>query len=298
MKEIVVLSGKGGVGKSSLTAGVGHLLAENHTIVLADTDVDAPNLDLVLGAELVSSHAITASDKAFIDYDLCSRCMECVDACRFSSIIGKDEPVIVSYSCEGCGACTLVCPVEAIAIQPVENGKLNILQSGSIRVVAGELGIGESSSGRLVDVVKRRARQEAELSGCDLLLTDGPPGIGCPVIASLKGADYALLVTEPTPSALSDLKRVVEVCRFFKVAAGVVLNRADMHEASRKALLAFLSENEMDLLAEIPYDPQLPEALAQGGLAVTMFPDAPSSVVIRELSKTLDTIVAEKLKIR
>ncbi len=298
MKEIVVLSGKGGVGKSSLTAGVGHLLAENHTIVLADTDVDAPNLDLVLGAELVSSHAITASDKAFIDYDLCSRCMECVDACRFSSIIGKDEPVIVSYSCEGCGACTLVCPVEAIAIQPVENGKLNILQSGSIRVVAGELGIGESSSGRLVDVVKRRARQEAELSGCDLLLTDGPPGIGCPVIASLKGADYALLVTEPTPSALSDLKRVVEVCRFFKVAAGVVLNRADMHEESRKTLLSFLRENELDLLAEIPYDPQLPEALAQGGLAVTMFPDAPSSVVIRELSKTLDTIVAEKLKIR
>ena len=160
MKEIVVLSGKGGVGKSSLTAGVGHLLAENHTIVLADTDVDAPNLDLVLGAELVSSHAITASDKAFIDYDLCSRCMECVDACRFSSIIGKDEPVIVSYSCEGCGACTLVCPVEAIAIQPVENGKLNILQSGSIRVVAGELGIGESSSGRLVDVVEKNINSQ------------------------------------------------------------------------------------------------------------------------------------------
>jgi len=298
MKEIVILSGKGGVGKSSLTAAVGHLLAENHKIVLADTDVDAPNLDLVLGAELESTHGITASDKAFIDYDLCSGCMECVDVCRFSSIIGEDEPVIVSYSCEGCGACTLVCPLEAISIQPVENGKLNILNSGSIRVVAGELGIGESSSGRLVDVVKRRARQEAELTDSDLLLTDGPPGIGCPVIASLKGVDYAILVTEPTPSALSDLKRVVEVSRFFKVEAGVVLNRADMHEGSRNAVLSYLKENDLDLLVEIPYDPLLPKALAQGGLAVTMYPEAPASVAIRELSKTMDVMLAGKSKIR
>ena len=126
MKELVVLSGKGGVGKSSLTAALGHLLAQNHTVVLADTDVDAPNLHLVLGAQLDSTHAITASDKAIIDYDQCSRCMACVDVCQFSSIIGTDEPVIVSYSCEGCGACTLVCPTEAISVQPVENGKLNI----------------------------------------------------------------------------------------------------------------------------------------------------------------------------
>jgi len=221
-----------------------------------------------------------------------------VDVCRFSSIIGKDEPIIVSYSCEGCGACTLSCPLEAIVIQPVENGKLNILQSGSIRVVAGELGIGESSSGRLVDVVKRRARQEAELSGSDLLLTDGPPGIGCPVIASLKGVDYAILVTEPTPSALSDLKRVVEVCRFFKVEVGVALNRSDMHERSRKVVLSYLAENELDLLVEIPYDPQLPEALARGGLAVTMFPEAPSSAAIKALAKSIDIMLAEKSKIR
>jgi len=294
MKEIVILSGKGGVGKSSLTAAVGHLLADSHKIVLADTDVDAPNLDLVLGAKLESSNGITASDKAFIDYDLCSRCMECVDVCRFSSIIGEDEPVIVSYSCEGCGACSLICPLEAISIQPVENGKLNILNSGSIRVVAGELGIGESSSGRLVDVVKRRAREDAELLGSDLLLTDGPPGIGCPVIASLKGADFAILVTEPTPSALSDLKRVVEVCRVFKVEAAVVLNRADMHEKSKKVVLSYLRENDLDLLVEIPYDPLLPEALSRGELAVTMFPEAPSSVAIKELSEIIDARLAEK----
>jgi MinD superfamily P-loop ATPase len=180
----------------------------------------------------------------------------------------------------------------------VQNGKLNILNSGSIRVVAGELGIGESSSGRLVDVVKRRAREEVELTGSDLLLTDGPPGIGCPVIASLKGADYAILVTEPTPSALSDLKRVVEVCRVFKVEAGVVLNRADMHEKSKKVVLSYLQENDLDLLVEIPYDPLLPEALSQGELAVTMFPEAPSSLAIKELSKTIDAKLVERSKNR
>lgn len=296
MKEIVVLSGKGGVGKSSLTAALGHLLTEEkgHKITLADTDVDAPNLHLVLGEEFDSSQGISASDKAFIDYDLCSRCMECVDVCKFSSIIGEDEPVIVSYSCEGCGACTLTCPVDAITIKPVENGRLNIVNSGNIRVVAGELGIGESSSGRLVDIVKQRARQEAALTNSDLLLTDGPPGIGCPVIASVKGADYAILVTEPTPSAFSDLKRVFEVVRFFKIEAGVVLNRADMHEDSKQVLLSWLKENDLKLLVEIPYDPRLPEALAQGGLSVTMYPDAPASIVIRKLSDFVDGLAARK----
>ena len=293
MKEIVVLSGKGGVGKSSLTAALGTLFAKekNHTVTLADTDVDAPNLHLVFGAEFDSSQGITASDKAFIDYELCSRCMACVDACKFSSIIGTDEPVIVSYSCEGCGACVLNCPTEAITIKPVENGRLNIVTAGSIHIVAGELRIGESSSGRLVDVVKQHARQEAALTNSDLLLTDGPPGIGCPVIASLKGVHYALLVTEPTPSALSDLKRVAEVVNFFKIPAGVILNRSDMHAGAKKVLLSWLEESNLPLLAEIPYDPHLPEALAQGELAVNLYPEAPSSVAIRDLSKTIDILL-------
>jgi MinD superfamily P-loop ATPase len=292
MKEIVVLSGKGGVGKSSLTAALGVLLGQKHKLVFADTDVDAPNLHLVLDAELDSTNPITASDKAVIDYDLCSRCMECVAVCRFSSITGTEEPVIISYSCEGCGACTLVCPQEAITVEPVKNGWLNIFNTQAMRIVAGELGIGESSSGRLVDVVRRRARQEAELTNSDLLLTDGPPGIGCPVIASLKGVDYALLVTEPTPSALSDLMRVVEVTKFFKIPAGVVLNRAGMHAESRDKLLAFLLENGLDLLAEIPYDPLLPKALALGKPAVTLYPDAPSSTAIRALAAAVETMLA------
>lgn len=290
MKEIVILSGKGGVGKSSLTAALGHLLAENdkHRLVLADTDVDAPNLHLVLGAKFDRSFGIKASDKAVIDADLCSRCLACKEVCKFGSIIGKEEPILISYSCEGCGACAIVCPTEAITVQQMENGRINVVNFGSVRVVAGELGIGESSSGRLVDIVKKQARQEAALTGSDLLLTDGPPGIGCPVIAALKGADYAVLVTEPTPSALSDLQRIAEVLRGFRIPAGIVLNRADMHGPSRERLLAWMDKENLSLLAEIPYDPLLPQALAQGGLGVIMHPDAPSSIAIKQLSTEIE----------
>jgi MinD superfamily P-loop ATPase len=268
-------------------------LAENgkRKLVLADTDVDAPNLHLVLGAKFDRSFGIKASDKATIDLDICSRCMACRDVCKFGSIIGEEEPVLISYSCEGCGACAIVCPNQAITVQPVENGTINMVHSGAVRVVAGELGIGESSSGRLVDIVKKQARQEAALTKSDLLLTDGPPGIGCPVIAALKGADYAVLVTEPTPSALSDLQRILTVLRGFRIPAGVVLNRADMHGPSRDRLLAWLEGEQLPLLTEIPYDPLLPESLARGGLGIIMHPDAPSSLAIKKLGTALEEIL-------
>ncbi len=202
--------------------------------------------------------------------------------------------MVVGYSCEGCGACTLVCPLEAITVQPVENGTLSLAEAGSLRIVSGKLGIGESSSGRLVDLVRQRARQEASLSGCELLLIDGPPGIGCPVIAALKGTDFVILVTEPTPSALSDLKRVVEVVRFFKVEAGVVLNRADLHSGSRQKVLDYLQDSDLPLLAEIPVDRMLPEALGRGRLGVDLFPKAPSSQAIFALGEKLEEILSVK----
>ncbi len=284
MKEIVILSGKGGVGKSSLAAAIGTILAEESRVILADTDVDAPNLHLVLGAVLESTEDITASEKAFIDYDLCSRCMTCVDICRFSAITGDAEPVIINYSCEGCGACAISCPEDAIEIRPVVNGRLNLFDCDGLQVIAGALNIGESSSGRLVDVVKKRAREAAEKRKADLLITDGPPGIGCPVIASMKAADYVLLVTEPTPSALHDLQRIIEVAGHFKMPLGIVINRADIHPETNVLIKQFASENGFDLLAEIPYDLCLPRALAEGKLAITTYPDAPSSLVIKELA--------------
>ena len=287
MREVVILSGKGGVGKSSIVASLGVLYARKHKVVLADTDVDAPNLNLVLGAKLRNSEEILASSKAFIDYDKCIGCMMCREVCKFSSIIGDEQPIIVSYSCEGCGACTIACPEDAIEIQEVANGQLNIFEADDILLVAGELHIGETSSGRLVDIVKKRARQGAESSHAEMLVTDGPPGIGCPVIASVKGADYVLLVTEPTPAALNDLKRVIEVVKRFRIPLGIALNRSDIHPESNRAIKQFVQDNDFSILAEIPYDKSMPMAVANAQPVISAYPTAPSSLALGKLAVAL-----------
>jgi MinD superfamily P-loop ATPase len=287
MREIVVLSGKGGVGKTSIAASLAVLFARESKVLLSDTDVDAPNLDLVLGAKLKGSEEIAASSKAFVDYDKCIGCMRCRKVCKFSSIIGTERPIIIPYSCEGCGACTISCPEDAIEIKEVVNGQLNMFDAGNMQIVAGALHIGESSSGRLVDIVKKRARQEAEHSHAEMIITDGPPGIGCPVIASVKGADYVVLVTEPTPAALNDLQRVVEVVSHFRTPLGIVLNRADIDPESNRAIKQFIQTNEFFLLAEIPHDKSMPLALANAQPLVSAYPSAPASLALSRLAKAL-----------
>ncbi|PLX47354.1 MAG: (4Fe-4S)-binding protein [Desulfobulbaceae bacterium] len=288
MKEVVVISGKGGVGKSSITAALASLLlTEKQRIVLADTDVDAPNLNLVLGARLDTSEEIAASAKAFIDPDKCMACMACMDVCRFSAIIGTDHPIIVNYACEGCGACGLVCPEEAISIHEVVNGRLNTMRAGNMLLVAGALMVGASSSGRLVDMVKKRARREAEQCRADLILTDGPPGIGCPVIAAIKGADYVVLITEPTPAALHDLRRVIDVVRHFMTPLGLVINRADLHAPSQRTIRDFALANDYALLGTIPSDQNMTRALEQGRSVVVAYPETPAALALRAVAGAL-----------
>jgi MinD superfamily P-loop ATPase len=239
MKEIVILSGKGGVGKSVLTAALGWQLAGKARVALADTDVDAPNLHLTLGAQLQSGHEIKASEKALIDYGKCSACLQCQETCKFSAIIGNEKPLVLPYSCEGCGACAIACPEQAITIASVTNGRINLFSAETLIMVGGELQIGESNSGMLVDAVKEEARLKAEEIGAEILLIDGPPGIGCPVIAAVQGADFAVTVTEPTPAALHDLARVIQVIHHFQVPVGIVINRADLYAAGKKAICRY-----------------------------------------------------------
>jgi MinD superfamily P-loop ATPase len=292
MKEIVILSGKGGVGKSSIAASLGYILSKEYKIVMSDADVDAPNLDLVLGARLRESREAKSSEKASIDYDKCAGCMKCIDVCRFSSIIGTEKPLVIGFSCEGCGACALICPEQAIAIRDVANGRINIFDAGNMPLVSGELQIGESSSGRLVDVVKKAAKEEAERRGAELILTDGPPGIGCPVISSMKGSDYLIAATEPTPSALHDLKRLLEVAGYFKVPAGIVINKADIHLKSKQAVMDFAELKGMPVLTEIPYDISVPKAIANAMPVAKAYPDSPASHAIYRLADTLKSMIA------
>jgi len=288
MREIVILSGKGGVGKSSVAASLATLFARKSSVLLADTDVDAPNLHLIMNARLTSSQEVAASSKASIDPAQCIRCMKCLEVCRFSALIGVERPIVVPYSCEGCGACTIVCPQDAIAIREVINGQVNVFTAGKILMVAGELHIGETSSGRIVDIVKKRARKEATAAGIEVIFTDGPPGIGCPVIASVKGADYVVLISEPTPAALHDLKRIVGVVRHFGIPLGIVLNRADIHPESNRAAKNLAESHGIDLLGEIPYDRSVPMALANAQPVVAAYPSAPASLAITGLLAALE----------
>jgi MinD superfamily P-loop ATPase/ubiquinone/menaquinone biosynthesis C-methylase UbiE len=292
VKEIVVISGKGGVGKSVITASLGALFMESHTVIMADADVDAPNLALFFGGRPKSQRQITASEKAFIDCDKCTNCLECVDACKFSAMVRSDDsPLIIPYLCEGCGACAVVCTEDAIEIRGVVNGMVKTFALDDTDIVSGELVIGQSSSGRLVDEIRNAAREEAGKLKADMIIIDGPPGAGCPVIASLRGCDYVIAVTEPTPAALSDLKRLMKVIRHFGVPSGIVINKADLHQASGVAIADFVRKNDIEVLAEIPYHMSVPEAVSQGLPVVEAYPESSVSVIIRALAQRIEESV-------
>jgi len=210
--------------------------------------------------------------------------MKCREACRFGAIAGDQVPVVLAYSCEGCGACAASCPEGAVTIREVANGRINAFAADSLRVVGGELYLGEGSSGRIVDLVKREARAEALSTGADVILVDGPPGIGCPVISAVKGADFALAVTEPTPAALSDLARVLAVFDHFGTPFGIVLNKADLHEPTRASLLRLAGERGYRVLAEIPCDLSVARALVVARPFVSAYPDAPASGALAKLA--------------
>ena len=285
MKEVVIISGKGGVGKSAISASLGAILMKKHRVVLTDADVDAPNLDLFFTSRLRSSRDVKASEKAFINCEKCTCCLECVKACKFSAITVSDgAPVLIRYFCEGCGACSIVCPEGAIEIKEVTNGNIATFDIDNAVIVSGELMIGESSSGRLVDEVKRAAKEEGERINADLIIIDGPPGTGCPVISAIKGSDYVIAATEPTPAALSDLRRIFDVIRHFDLPSGIVINKAGLHQASEDLIRDFAKQNGVPILATVPYDMSVPEATARAMPVVEAYPDAPSSRAIGVLA--------------
>ena len=216
-------------------------------------------------------------------------CNPCEASCRVGAIeVGADittPPRLDEDKCVGCLTCAIICPEQAITITKVANGRINVFSTKRLVVVAGELPIGESSSGLLVDMVKETARREAEQTGAEILLIDGPPGIGCPVIAAVRGANYAVAVTEPTPAALHDLDRVIQVIRHFHVPVGIVINRAGLHDASKNAIYRYAEENNHSILAEIPKDRMVTQAIVDGRPVVAAYPNAPSAKAISRLAE-------------
>jgi MinD superfamily P-loop ATPase len=292
MKEIVIVSGKGGVGKTTFTASLAYLLSsDNIRLVVADTDVDAPNLALLLKGERKEEIGVKASEKAFIDYTRCDSCGVCLKYCKENAILwnsNKSKPYIFEVFCEGCGVCSVVCPRRAIKIELVENGSIIVSHSVyGFPMVTGQLKIGEAGSGKIVMETKMKASEVAKENDADILLVDGPPGAGCPAIAAVSGAHYAILITEPTPAALSDLKRIYEIVQHFRAQTGLVINKADLEENFKKEIYKFAEREGIQILGDIPLDDAIPYSLAQGIPVVQYAPNSPASKSIKKISEEI-----------
>lgn len=276
MQEIVLLSGKGGTGKTSI---VGSLAALTGQKVLADCDVDAADLDLLLSPKLREEHEFFSGQTAAIDDELCIQCGLCQELCRFGAIRDYTVDPIV---CEGCGFCARVCPLNAIEMRESMSGFWYVSNTRYGPLVHARLGIGQENSGKLVARVRQTAREIAIQEGLDLIICDGPPGTGCPVISSLSGADLALLVTEPTLSGLHDLERVIRVCHHFNIPPIVCINKYDINMANTRRIEEFCTIEDIEVVARIPFDNVVTLAMVQGQ-PVVEYDDGPVSQEIGRL---------------
>jgi MinD superfamily P-loop ATPase len=286
MKEVVILSGKGGTGKTSI---VGSFAAIAKNKVMADCDVDAADLHLLLNPSVKEEHEFRSGQVAVIDHDRCIECDLCRNVCRFDAI---HDYIVDPVSCEGCGFCSRICPVEAISMNECKAGDWFISDTTHGPLVHARLGIAQENSGKLVALVRQRAKELAEKNSLDYIISDGPPGIGCPVISSLSGVSLALIVTEPTLSGIHDMERVLGVCRHFSVPAMVCINKYDLNEKNTAAIHDFCLENGIDLAAKIPFDNAVTEAMVKG-ISIVEYSDGRVAREIKNLWQRIDRKLQE-----
>ena len=280
MKQIAVLSGKGGTGKTTLTASFA-ALARN--IVVADCDVDAPDLHLLLHPQIMNTQEFRGPKLAVIDKTKCIECGLCKDACRFDAI--NDTLEIDPFLCEGCGVCVVVCPEEATSLKERISGYAFISKTAYGTMSHARLNPGEANSGKLVTLVRHNARQIAEKENHDLILIDGPPGIGCPVIASVSGVDVGLAVAEPTMSGIHDLERALQLLNHFHVTPFVCINMYDINRNNTERIVKFCEKNEVEVAGKIAFDPIVTEAMVNGETVVEHSPDSRVSQEIKNAWK-------------
>lgn len=290
LKEIVVVSGKGGTGKTSLTGALCSLIKDK---VIADCDVDAANLHIIVALEeIISQKEFIGGKKATIDLTKCTQCNVCMDVCVYGAIT-KDffiDPTI----CEGCGACYFLCPAKAISFEPQLAGYCYIANTldGS-KFVFAELLPGEENSGKLVAMVRNEAKEEAYKTENKLILIDGPPGIGCPVISSVTGTQLAIIVTEPTPSGVHDLKRIIGFARHFNVKSAVVINKSDINPFYTEEIKNYSVKEGLYYLGEIPYSHIITEAQKELKSIIDYAPYSNASKSIIDIYEKLKSIMED-----
>ncbi len=268
MKKILVISGKGGTGKTFFTASLACLAGNKK--VMVDCDVDAANLYLLLHPDIKKAEVFKGSYEAEINQEKCIQCGKCLAICRFEAINaikdkkGRTEKILIDqFSCEGCGACKYGCPVEAIQLEKKESGKWFISETKYGPFVFAKLGIAAENSGKLVSKIKEESYKIGEAQRADYIIIDGPPGIGCPVIASMSGVDLALVVTEPTLSGMSDMQRVMEVAEFFGIETKVIINKYDINLENSKEIENICSEKNIEIAGRIPFSPEVAKSIVQ-----------------------------------
>jgi MinD superfamily P-loop ATPase len=269
MKQLTILSGKGGTGKTSITASFA-VLAKN--AVVADCDVDAPDLHMLLHPEVIEMQQFKGSKVAVIDETKCIRCGLCKENCVFGAI--SDDLKVDAIACEGCGVCKIVCPTDAISLAERVSGSAYISKTKYGFMSHAMLRPGESNSGKLVTLVRQNAKILAEKENQNLIIIDGPPGIGCPVIASITGVDAALAVTEPTMSGIHDLERVLKLLDHFNVVPFVCINMYDINAENTNKILSFCKENGADVVGIIPFNPEVTQAMVNGKTIVEYSPES------------------------
>jgi len=259
MKQIVIISGKGGTGKTVIT-GAFAALAKNK--VMADCDVDAADLHLLLEPAIKERHQFRSGKTAEIDKKLCKKCGKCIVVCRFDAI--SENFTVDSISCEGCAFCSFICPEGAIRMKENISGEWFISDTRFGAMVHAKLGIAEENSGKLVSLVRKQAKELAEKENCDWVIVDGAPGIGCPVIASFSGIDCAVVITEPTLSGLHDADRVIAVASHFKIQTRLVINKYDLNLDMTKQIEKYCQKHNIGLIGKISFDKSVVKAMVNG----------------------------------
>ena len=264
--EIVVASGKGGVGKTTISSSLVYYLFNERKInlVAVDADVDAPNLHIFFGdSKVIYRRRIRSSRKIKILTEKCSNCGLCVETCRFKALEYENHEIKLNiHLCEGCGACKLICPNKALDLQLIETGEILVRKTNyGFYIVTGELRVGEHNSGNMVNLARALSREYALKTNSELIVIDAPPGIGCPVISSITGTNYLLIIAEPTPFSQDNISRLIKVARHFNVKMGAVINKYDLSVEYTEKLIHWFKEQNIEVLSLIPYDEAVINAL-------------------------------------
>ncbi|HPH97610.1 MAG TPA: ATP-binding protein [Anaerolineaceae bacterium] len=299
--QLVILSGKGGTGKTCLSAAFAHLSHQTPDLsnaVFADADVDAANLKLVLKAELRETHNFWGGALAEIDPEKCTACGQCVLVCRYDALIqpeGSHSPYHVDQmACDGCAACFFICPQKAVSMKAQQAGLWYQSETPFGSLFHAELFPGNENSGKLVTLIKQKARLYAGDIKAPLLVIDGPPGIGCPVISACAGTEAGLIITEPSFSGLHDLKRVYGVLEHFRIPAMICINKADVFPEGARQINEFAVEQQIEVLGEIPFDHCISDSVCLGLPVTEAFPESRAAQAIVEIWKKTIAKVFDK----